>query len=429
MKIFLQEARPALDSHPNASYELVKTKYSGHAREVVREAFAGGAAGGRSVSSPSSSSSTWSYAGILILSGDGLVHEVYRGLHDADAVDRVPLAHVPAGSGNALVSTLLAHSREPLSTLSAVLLPLKGGERNLDLWHTELTDGGSGPSQDQEHGHPGGEVGPHAAATTGENVVVQIEDHPSSPLSPDPSRGDKERAERRAVQMNEKKIRPMFLSLALGLMADLDIESEWLRCLGGFRFTVYAVRNLARYRVYEADVHYQGIEVLPANIKHNKADPLSSIVVHLNPTKDEPEQWRSIADTRFVSLWAFSLPLCSTKECPAPTAKCDDGYLWVLLCSATIGRCKLAQVLLSLESGTLLQCVNGTTVRLFRCTGLRVEKTAARGGAPIRFIDVDGERVDVQDPANFEVEISKMPKSGRVFCGGQQGRSSALQLV
>ena len=41
-----------------------------------------------------------------------------------------------------------------------------------------------------------------------------------------------------------------FLSLEWAALADIDINSEFLRCLGGFRFevyTVYRVINMVRY--------------------------------------------------------------------------------------------------------------------------------------------------------------------------------------
>ena len=57
------------------------------------------------------------YSGIIIISGDGLVHEVYNGLYRrADWADMCdfPIGIIPGGSGNALNCSLLRQLGQPL---------------------------------------------------------------------------------------------------------------------------------------------------------------------------------------------------------------------------------------------------------------------------------------------------------------------------
>ena len=51
-----------------------------------------------------------------------------------------------------------------------------------------------------------------------------------------------------------------FLSVGWGLLADIDIESERLRAIGGQRFTVWSVARLIGLRTYKGKVSY-----LPCN--------------------------------------------------------------------------------------------------------------------------------------------------------------------
>ena len=47
-----------------------------------------------------------------------------------------------------------------------------------------------------------------------------------------------------------------FLSLGWGLLADIDIESERLRVLGGARFTIWAAARLLTLKTYRGKIYY-----------------------------------------------------------------------------------------------------------------------------------------------------------------------------
>lgn len=47
-----------------------------------------------------------------------------------------------------------------------------------------------------------------------------------------------------------------FLSVGWGLLADIDIESERFRAIGGQRFTVWSVARLLDLRTYKGKIWY-----------------------------------------------------------------------------------------------------------------------------------------------------------------------------
>lgn len=134
--------------------------------------------------------------GIVIVSGDGLVHEVFCGLlahADKASALQMPIGHIPGGSGNGLVSSVLHACGESYGVLDATFMIAKGGVQPIDLASVQL---------------PG-----------------------ASPKS-------------------------SFLSLSWGFISDVDIESERLRCIGGLRFPVYAVWLVLRMRTYTGKLQY-----------------------------------------------------------------------------------------------------------------------------------------------------------------------------
>jgi len=54
-----------------------------------------------------------------------------------------------------------------------------------------------------------------------------------------------------------------FLSVGWGLLADIDIESERLRAIGGQRFTVWSVARLIGLRTYKGKVSYLPCSKVP----------------------------------------------------------------------------------------------------------------------------------------------------------------------
>lgn len=174
----------------NISYNLIQTERQNHARELIRE-----------ISLPE-------WDGIVIVSGDGLLHEVINGLMerpDWEQAIKTPVGILPCGSGNALAGSVNHHAgydmclREPL-LLNCCFLLCRGGVRPMDL------------------------------------VSVTTSPPPSSHT-----------AARRLFS---------FLSVAWGFVSDVDIESERYRGLGSARFTLGTLVRIASLRSYKGRLSY-----------------------------------------------------------------------------------------------------------------------------------------------------------------------------
>ncbi|XP_051921876.1 sphingosine kinase 2 [Hippocampus zosterae] len=179
----------------NISYNLIQTERQNHARELIRE-----------ISLPE-------WDGVVIISGDGLLHEVINGLMerpDWEQAIKTPVGILPCGSGNALAGSINHHAgfdmclREPL-LLNCCFLLCRGGVRPMDL----------------------------VSVTTSPPATNNGRTAPAVP--------------RRLFS---------FLSVAWGFVSDVDIESERYRGLGSARFTLGTLVRIASLRSYKGRLSY-----------------------------------------------------------------------------------------------------------------------------------------------------------------------------
>ncbi|KPP79226.1 sphingosine kinase 2-like [Scleropages formosus] len=176
----------------NISYNLIQTERQNHARELIRD-----------ISLPE-------WDGIVIVSGDGLLHEVINGLMerpDWEQAIKTPVGILPCGSGNALAGSINHYAgfdmclREPL-LLNCCFLLCRGGVRPMDL----------------------------VSVTTSQTSARNGRPSPRRLFS--------------------------FLSVAWGFVSDVDIESERYRGLGSARFTLGTLVRLASLRSYKGRLSY-----------------------------------------------------------------------------------------------------------------------------------------------------------------------------
>ncbi|XP_059364052.1 sphingosine kinase 2-like isoform X2 [Carassius carassius] len=181
----------------NISYNLIQTERQNHARELIKEILL----------------PEWD--GIVIVSGDGLLHEVINGLMerpDWEQAIKTPVGILPCGSGNALAGSINHCAgydmclREPL-LLNCCFLLCRGGVKPMDLVSVTTS--------------------PCTSSTSNQN-------------GPPP-------APRRLFS---------FLSVAWGFVSDVDIESERYRGLGSARFTLGTLVRLASLRSYKGRLSY-----------------------------------------------------------------------------------------------------------------------------------------------------------------------------
>ncbi|KAK0082605.1 hypothetical protein PV325_010108 [Microctonus aethiopoides] len=139
------------------------------------------------------------WSGILSIGGDGIFFEVLNGIFErldwAEVLNDLPLGIIPCGSGNGLAKSIAHAKQEPYDSnpiLVSVLSVVKGKCTPIDL--------------------------------------VRVE--------------------------TRNQIFYSSLSVGWGFIADIDIESERLRAIGGQRFTIWSLARLIGLRIYRGTISY-----------------------------------------------------------------------------------------------------------------------------------------------------------------------------
>ena len=137
------------------------------------------------------------YDGIIVCSGDGIMHEIINSIFNRKDKDiflnNIILGCIPGGSANALCKVISHYNNDNNDLENFIYYILKGNSKYIDIQEYELL--------------------------TEKNVSKKVYS---------------------------------FLSLTWGIIADIDLESEFIRCLGGdVRFTIYgAIRWLWLREIY-----------------------------------------------------------------------------------------------------------------------------------------------------------------------------------
>ncbi|KAK0412022.1 hypothetical protein QR680_005988 [Steinernema hermaphroditum] len=148
------------------------------------------------------------YDGVAVVSGDGLVSEVITGFlkrSDRERALKVPVLHIPGGTGNALAASLCYHCNEPFSAR--------------DVFCTESALMGARPRY----------------------LPLRV----------------------LHVETEHDGHKPMFLSAVWGLIADIDLGSERFRWAGMIRLHMEAVIRIAQLPTvakYKARVSYKPVK-------------------------------------------------------------------------------------------------------------------------------------------------------------------------
>ncbi|MEQ2306103.1 hypothetical protein AMECASPLE_004599 [Ameca splendens] len=344
-------------------------KRQNHARELVREA----------------DLSQWD--ALVIMSGDGLLHEVINGLLERpDWEDAIctPLGILPGGSGNALAASVHYYSGVSQVTsedllLSCGFLLCNGLVSHMDLVSLHLSSG-------------------HRLFS--------------------------------------------FLSLAWGFVADVDVESEKYRHAGAARFTVGTLVRLASLRIYKGRLAYLPAsrgnnmdksvqngaaacctnpascwklssaprQLLEESCPNNTCHSNNSLKLRrlegrsprsatkdlpgppdtLLPPLDQPlpSDWVLVPEEDFVLMLAMYQSHLAEDLLAAPDARLDDGVIHLFYVTAGISRRALLRLFLAMEKGAHVD-TNYQHLVHAKVRALRLEPGSGKG-----IITVDGEVVE-----------------------------------
>lgn len=247
--------------------------------------------------------------GLVIVGGDGTIHDAIAGLmsrSDWETAIKLPLGIIPGGTGNGLSKSLLATSNEVYDPLNAAFLIAKGKQQNLDL------------------------------------------------------------AE---VKQNNKTYHS-FLSLAWGLISDVDIKSEKFKFLGSLRFDLYALFLICLLPTYKGKFSF---------IPHPDCKNLERKGI------SRQGEWRIIEDD-FIFLWAMNTPWAAHDMNVTPHAKLDDGAIDVLVMRKGTSRLEILQALLRCGRGQHLDLPH---MEYYKVRSFKLEPQTKQG-----LLVIDGELVD-----------------------------------
>ena len=195
VKIFKSQVQPILEA-AQCSLDVDITTHVNHGKEIIQAL------------------PLDRYDAIVCVSGDGMMHEILNGLaqrSDANEAIKIPVAPIPAGSGNAIAVNLYGND-QCLDVTLACLNIIKGQPMLLDV--CSITQ----PAE--LHLHPSEET-KHFGANDGSAKYT---------------------------------LHYTFLSQAIGLMAELDLGTEWLRRLGDVRFALGYLAGIFTKRECPVDV-------------------------------------------------------------------------------------------------------------------------------------------------------------------------------
>ena len=172
------------------------------------------------------------------------------------------------------------------------------------------------------------------------------------------------------IEFDNKKLHS-FLALSIGFISNLDINTEFLRILGSFRYYLGSIVGLYRMNSYYLEIDYL----------------------------DNNNQWNSIKD-RFILFWATNVSHPSYDVFISKNINYQDEYHHLILIDESISRIDMLKILLSLDQGNILDNPN---VKYIKTNEYKVKVDPSENG----ILTIDGEMVNYQ---NFKVNMKKKLK-------------------
>lgn len=262
---------------------------------------------------------------ILAVGGDGMLFEIVNGLSTRSKDDgeyclrSVCLVPIPGGSGNGLAKSLLFEGGEEYSVVNSVFMAIKGTSAPMDL------------------------------------SLVNTPSHTYR----------------------------SFLLLGWGLISDIDLLSERLRCLGELRLYLAGVYFIMAKRMYKGrlSMFTGGLNGLESAGRSLCALP------PLDQTITAGDGWEVI-DSSFLFVWIVQTSHVTSTMYSGPGVTSDDG-LFTIYVVTEINRLDILRLLIAMDTG---DHVKHPRVETYKCTAYRIEPDhdTSTGG----LYTLDGESVE-----------------------------------
>ncbi|KAK4306089.1 hypothetical protein Pmani_022066 [Petrolisthes manimaculis] len=217
----------AVFGEAEVQHKVIVTERANHAKELVTKL------------------DLTSCSGLVIISGDGLLYEVYNGLlkrPDWEQAIQFPVGIIPGGSGNGLARSIAHWLSEPYMASPVLVSTL-----NIVHGHFSPMD------------------------------LVLLETAAGKRLL-------------------------SFLSVGFGIISDIDIESERLRIIGESRFAVWAVARVANLRRYHARIYFKRATSVSTTSGQRRRKPLLERSQTLEEDLKQSQASNTIHNSRSVDL-------------------------------------------------------------------------------------------------------------------------------
>ena len=166
--------------------------------------------------------------------------------------------------------------------------------------------------------------------------------------------------------LEDKKNIDSFLFISCGLFSDIDVGTDYLRCLGNLRFTIGGILSILFQNSFYATLNYY----------------------------DELNNYFTITGD-FIFFMANNAPYTSNDSFTSPKSKTDDGLIKIAYLGQPYNRYTLTKVLLGLSDGSFIAHLNYISVKSF--------ELIPNSG----IIDIDGEKFNTQ-PINVKIKEKKL---------------------
>lgn len=269
---------------------------------------------------------------MIVVSGDGAVHEVINAVMHHEhwqAAIKVPVGIIPSGSGNGLAYTLIRLKYPDSISKSDAIRVCCDAALQSNSCKTDLVK-----------------------LSFGENSTIWS-----------------------------------FLSIGWGLLADLDIDSEWLRRMGELRFTIYGLIRSFTSREYACRLSYK-VSKDYSNLKQLSDESNSTSDMYKHPigqsessTKDKKQDdWFHIED-KFSCLYAVYQSHISSVTNFSPKSTLTDRIIYLTYIRGNLSPCMAVKFLLSIKDGSheTLPFVRVVPVTTFKFQPLEKSKVVVDG--------------------------------------------------
>ena len=232
------------------------------------------------------------YDGFICCSGDGIIHEIINAIFHRNEEDKnkflehCAICALPAGSGNALSKAISSYCGDDNRIETHCYYLCKGIKKKIDVQEMEL-----------------------------KNV--------------------------------EKKVYSV-VAFMYGFLADCDLESEIIRCIGFFRTSIWGLIRFICLRDYLGTLYY---------LPDNASDDLLNKMPNINENIENEKNYGLVKESDQYNIFITNnIKYCSENLSPHPLSELDDGYsdLFMIPQSKGGGRWPLLRYLLNdMDNGNI----------------------------------------------------------------------------